>query len=206
MSHQRAADEMVQTSTRTRGKARSREQAPPALRRFSVDDYYAMAEAGILQPDERTELLEGVVFCMAAMGSRHAAGVTRSEYRLLPALMNRALVRVQAPLHRGERSEPEPDIAVVRLRADAYDGAHPVPQDAYLLIEVSDSSIAFDRDQKLPLYAAAGIPELWIVDIQHPTNISGCWCIAHHAATATNRSRSSVTVARWHRRHSRTSS
>jgi Uma2 family endonuclease len=166
-SRRQAADEMVQTSARKRKREDAVEPGPPVPRLFSVDEYYAMAQAGILQPDERTELLEGVIFCMAAMGSRHAARVTRFGYRLIAAFMGRALVRIQAPIHMGERSEPEPDIAVVRLRADDYEDAHPVPQDVYLLVEVSDSSLVFDRRRKLPLYAAAGIPELWIVDIQH---------------------------------------
>ena len=139
--------------------------AVPAPRLFTVDEYERMAETGILRPDERVELLAGVIYAMAAMGSRHAAGVRDIDDWFHLRLGNRAIVSVQCPIRLGEFGEPEPDIAILRLRQDRYREAHPGPADVLLAIEVSDSSLSFDRGVKLPQYAAAGIPEVWIVDL-----------------------------------------
>lgn len=166
---EQAKDQMVQTTPRTSPGKRKRERngdaGLPLPRLFSVDEYYVMAQAGILHPDERVELLEGVVVCKAKTSSREAACLSVLSQRLHLGLIDRASVRVRAPIHLSERSEPEPDFALVRLRVDRYGDAHPVPQDVYLLVEVSDTSLVSDRDHKLPLYATAGIPELWIVDL-----------------------------------------
>ena len=134
-------------------------------RRFSVKEYYLMAEAGILSPRDRVELIDGEIVQMAAISSRHAGCVTYLSNTLLPMLGRRVIVRVQNPVRLSERSEPEPDVALLRPRADAYRDAHPGPDEALLIVEVSHSTVEYDRDVKTPLYADAGIPELWLVNL-----------------------------------------
>ena len=134
-------------------------------RRFTVAEYYALAEAGILTPDERTELLDGEIITMAAMGSRHAAGISDFTELLFEAIGRRATLRVQCPLRLSDWYEPEPDIALLRRRADAYAAHHPAPADVLLLVEVADSSVRNDRRRKLPIYALFGIPEVWLADL-----------------------------------------
>lgn len=134
-------------------------------RRFTVDEYHRMAETGILRPDERVELIEGEIVKMAAIGSRHAACVTRLDQLLTRAVGDHALVRVQNPVRLSDLSEPEPDLAIVRPRADFYASAHPGPADTLLVVEVAETTVGFDREEKAPLYALAGIPEYWLVDL-----------------------------------------
>lgn len=134
-------------------------------RRFDVGDYYRMAEAGILGPEERVELIEGEIVRMSPMGSRHAGCVHRLNNVFARLLGAKAIVACQCPLRLSEFSEPEPDIALLEPREDFYASSHPVPSDVLLLIEVADSSSGFDREVKLPLYAAAGVSEVWIVDL-----------------------------------------
>ncbi len=135
-------------------------------RLFTVDDYYQMAGAGILGKDDRIELLEGEIVHMSPAGSRHSGGVNRLSHLLVAPLSGRAIVGVQNPLRLNDFSEPEPDLAICRFRDDYYAEAHPQPEDVHWLIEVSDTSLAFDREVKLPLYAVNNIPEVWVVDIQ----------------------------------------
>ncbi len=135
-------------------------------RLFSVDDYYAMAEAGILSSDERVELLDGEIIAMAPIGSRHANCVGQLT-DLMSAVGQRAMVWVQNPVRLDTGSEPQPDLMLVRRRG--YSDAHPGPGDVLLLIEVADTTVDVDRDRKLPLYARAGIPEYWIVDLPEET-------------------------------------
>jgi Uma2 family endonuclease len=135
--------------------------------RFTVADYYKMAEAGILHEDDRVELIDGEIVEMAAIGPRHAACVARLTYVFGEGLRGRAIVWVQNPLHLGEYNEPEPDLVLARYRADFYASAHPGPEDALLVVEVADSSLLYDRTTKLPLYAQAGVPESWLVDLVH---------------------------------------
>ena len=138
--------------------------ASPTRRRFTVVEYYAMAEAGILAPDERVELLDGDVIRMAAVLDWHAFVVDWLNENLMLPLQGRAQVRIQNPTRLNDYSEPEPDVMLLRRRDDFYRSGHPAPADVLLLIEVSDSSLSFDRGQKLTRYAAAGIPEAWIVN------------------------------------------
>lgn len=147
--------------------------APPAevahtrqRRKFSVSEYYAMAEAGILTDRDRVELLDGEIVVMAPIGNRHAFCVDWLTRFWILALAERAIVRIQNPVRLDNSSEPEPDVTLLAWRDDFYASAHPGPQDVLLLIEVSDSTVGFDRGQKLPLYARAGIPEVWIVNLQ----------------------------------------
>jgi len=140
---------------------------PAALttRRFTVGEYYRMAEAGILGPEERVELIEGEIITMAAIGSRHSATVMRLTRLFSDEFRRRTLLLVQGPVRLNDLSEPEPDVALLRPRDDDYAAAHPGPADVLLIVEVADSTGAFDRGTKQRLYAAAGIPEYWIVDL-----------------------------------------
>jgi Uma2 family endonuclease len=134
-------------------------------RRFTVDDYDLMAEAGILHEDDRVELIDGEIVQMAAIGLRHMASVDETTHRLVRLLPTDDLrVSVQNPIRLGRRDEPQPDLMVYRKRADRV-GARLTPADVLLIIEVSDSTRAYDRTIKLPRYAAAGIPEAWLIDL-----------------------------------------
>ena len=136
----------------------------PTRRRFTVAEYYAMAEAGILARDERVELLDGDVIAMPPIGNWHASNVDLFTNTFPAQLHGRAVVRVQNPVRLNDGSEPQPDVMLLRWRDDFYRDGHPGPADVLLLIEVSDSSVDFDRNEKLSAYAAAGIPEVWIVN------------------------------------------
>ena len=124
-----------------------------------------MVQAGILGEDDRVELLEGEIVEMAPIGSGHAACVDRLTHLLVRQFAEKAIIRVQNPVHLGERSEPQPDLALLRSRPDFYAKAHPGPEDILLLVEVAETSVELDRDVKLPLYARAGVPEVWLVDL-----------------------------------------
>jgi Uma2 family endonuclease len=142
-----------------------RPEAPPR-HRFDVDAYYRMAETGILSREDRVELIEGEIVDMAPIGSAHAGKVDRLNSlvgRL--AADGRLIAGVQRPLRLSPHDEPQPDLMLLRPRADFYEGAHPTPADVLLLVEVADSSLAYDRGPKLALYASHGVPEVWIVDI-----------------------------------------
>ena len=137
-------------------------------RRFSREDYHAMGRAGILTPEDRVELLEGAVLVMAPIGSRHAACVARLARAFFTSgRLGGALVQVQNPLAVSERSELQPDLMLLAARDDDYAFGHPEAADVLLLVEVADSSGAYDRHTKLPLYAAAGVREAWLVDLEH---------------------------------------
>ena len=137
----------------------------PTRRRFTVDEYCAMAEAGILKECERVELLDGEIIIMPPIGEPHEHGTDWLNRQLNYLLYDRALVRVQESIRLNDGSLPKPDIAVVRLRPDHY-RERPTPADVLLLVEVSDTSLDFDREVKLTRYAAAGIPEVWIVNVR----------------------------------------
>jgi Uma2 family endonuclease len=143
---------------------------PPELlrrHRLTVDEYYRMAEAGVLAPDARVELIEGEIVDMAPIGSRHGSAVKRLNQLLTEAVGASAIVAVQDPVRLGDRSEPQPDLMLLAPRADFYESAHPVAADVLLLVEVSDSTARYDRVIKLPLYARHGIREVWIVDLDN---------------------------------------
>lgn len=138
-------------------------------RRFNVDDYYRMAEAGILGADERVELLDGEVVPMSPIGRRHQACVDRLTQLFVARCQGRAVVRVQGPVRLDEYWEPEPDLSLLRPRNDFYDEGHPGPADVLLLVEVCDTSIEADRRIKLPQYARTGIAEAWLLNIEADT-------------------------------------
>lgn len=134
-------------------------------RRFTVDEYHRMGQAGILREDDRVELIDGEIVEMTPIGSPHAACVTRLSHLLIRALGERVIVSVQNPTSIPPHSEPQPDLMVLRPRADFYARAHPEPRDVLLVVEVADTSVSFDRGVKVPLYARAGITEVWLVDL-----------------------------------------
>ena len=133
----------------------------PTRHRLTVDDYYRMAEAGILGEDDRVELIDGELIDMASVGPDHIATVNGLTSVLVMACRDRAIVSVQNLARLDRFSEPQPDVTLFRPRADNYrTGARPGPADVLLLVEVADSSLRYDRAVKLPLYARAGIGEM----------------------------------------------
>jgi Uma2 family endonuclease len=143
---------------------------PPELlrrHRLTVDEYHRMAEAGVLAPDARVELIDGEVVDMAPIGSRHGSAVKRLNQLLMDAVGKAAIVAVQDPVRLGDRSEPQPDLMLLAPRDDFYEAAHPVAADVLLLVEVSDSTARYDSVVKLALYARHGIREVWIVDLDN---------------------------------------
>ena len=140
-----------------------------ARRYFSVDEYHRMGEAGIFSQDDRVELIEGEILKMSPIGSRHAASVNRLIMQLVNLLGERAIVSAQNPILLNDFSEPEPDIAIVKRRDDFYAQAHPTATDVLLIVEIADTSVAYDRDIKLPAYARSAVPEVWIVDLPAET-------------------------------------
>jgi len=135
---------------------------PIPHRLFTVDEYYRMAEVGILKPNERVELLAGEIVPMNPIGSPHAWCVNRLVGIFAPR-SGEIRLGVQNPIRLDDRSEPEPDLVV--LRPETSTDSHPRPADVLLVVEVADSSLAYDRGVKAPLYALEGIPELWIADL-----------------------------------------
>jgi Uma2 family endonuclease len=133
--------------------------------RLTVDDYYRMAEAGVLAPDARVELIEGEIIDMAPIGTHHAGTVLWLHRQLFKAIGDAAFVTCQSPTRLSNITEPQPDLMLLRPREDYYRKSHPTARDAFLLIEVSDSTVRYDRDIKMPLYASYGVRESWIVDL-----------------------------------------
>lgn len=134
--------------------------------RFTVDEYHKMGESGILTEDDRVELIEGELVDMPPIGSDHAGVVILLTAMLAGPLSGKALLSSQNPVRLGKRSEPQPDLAVLRPRDDFYRNAHPQPKDVLLVIEVADTTARYDREVKIPLYAAYGIPEVWLIDLR----------------------------------------
>lgn len=134
-------------------------------RRFTVDEYHRMAEVGLLNEDDRVELINGEIVEMTPIGVSHASTVRRLNQLLSQRFSGRAIVDVQNPVRGWEYSEPQPDLALLRARPGMYSDAHPGPGDVLVVVEVADTSGRYDREVKLPLYASAGFPEAWLVDL-----------------------------------------
>lgn len=132
--------------------------------RLTVEQFLRMAEVGILPEDTRMELVDGEILAISPAGPRHHAAVTALD-DLLGPLRGRGLIRVQMSIGFGPHDRREPDLAVVRLRADRYSAGDPGPEDVHLLVEVVQSSLPDDRARKGPLYARYGVPEYWIVNL-----------------------------------------
>ena len=133
--------------------------------RFSVEDYERLLELGFLSPDDRVELINGEIVKMAPMGSAHRYAIINLSRKLWQAYGDLAAVMVQCSLKLPPGSEPEPDLALLKLPEDAYKEKAPTPEDVFLLIVVSDSTLTTDRTTKLSMYARASIPEVWILNL-----------------------------------------
>ena len=140
---------------------------PATLQRrlFTVTEYARMLTAGILSENDRVELIDGEVRVMSPIGPLHAALVDRLTRILVLLCATSAIVRVQSAIQLNDYTEPQPDLAVLQPRDDFYATAHPLAAEVLLVIEVADTSIAYDRDEKLPRYAMSGIPEAWLIDL-----------------------------------------
>jgi Uma2 family endonuclease len=135
-----------------------------ARRLFTRAEYHRMAEVGILKPTDRVELIQGEIVQMSPIGRRHVAFVNNLNELLVTRLAGQAIVSVQNPVVLADDTEPQPDLAILRRRPVPYKESEPATEDVLLLIEVAESSLAYDRSTKLRLYAEAGIPEYWVVD------------------------------------------
>jgi Uma2 family endonuclease len=135
--------------------------------RITVNEYHRMAELGLLAPDARVELIEGEIIDMAPIGKAHTSVVDQLNRLLVRAVGDDAIVRVQGSVRLSQMSEPEPDVVLLKPRSDFYRNEYASGGDTLLVIEVSDSTLRYDRDVKVPLYARHGVPEVWIVDLQN---------------------------------------
>ncbi len=134
-------------------------------RKFSVKEYNQMPQAGILKKEERVELIRGEIVKMSPIGRHHAACVNRLIRVFTRELGDRVIVTAQNPVELDDYSEPEPDIALLEPKADFYESGHPKPAEIFLIVEVGDSTIKYDREVKIPLYAEDNIIEVWLVDL-----------------------------------------
>ena len=154
-----------QTKPRAKPETGPSPDTQPQPRLFTIDEYFALAEAGILGPEERVELIDGVVVTMPPIGNSHNASVDKSNRNLVVSVGTRGIVRTQGSIALNDRTMPRPDLVLLRDRTDFYASQRAGPDDVLLLIEVSDRSADYDRSVKLPRYAEAGIPEVWIAVI-----------------------------------------
>lgn len=136
-------------------------------RKFTVSDYHKMGEFGILTPQDYVELIEGQIIAMSPISLRHAAMVKRLNILLTYQLYNQAIIGVQDPIELDDFSEPQPDISVLAIRPDFYELEIPKPKDILALIEISDTTIEYDKEIKVPLYAANNIPEVWLFNLNN---------------------------------------
>jgi Uma2 family endonuclease len=134
-------------------------------RQFTVHDYARMRETGILTEDDRVELLDGEIYVMSPIGPLHVAMVNKLNKLLTQLVGESGIISIQNPIQLDDYSEPQPDIAILNPRDDYYTGALATPDDVLLIIEIADTSLDYDRDEKLPRYAAAHISEVWIIDV-----------------------------------------
>ncbi|MCI0652577.1 MAG: Uma2 family endonuclease [Planctomycetes bacterium] len=137
----------------------------PQRHPVSAEEYLRMGEAGVFAPEARLELIEGEIIEMAPIGSPHAGRVKMLTRLFVQRAGDRAVVSVQDPVIVSERSVPQPDLALLKPRADSYTGAHPTAAEILLAVEVADTTLAFDLGTKVPLYARCGVPEVWVVDV-----------------------------------------
>lgn len=144
-----------------------------AVRRFTVDEVQRMVQAGILHEDDRVELLDGQLVEMSPINPPHASCVKRLTRLFAPLAGGRVTPSIQDPVVLGPHQAPQPDVALLRFRADGYRTRNPGPPDTLLVIEVADASVEADRERKIPLYAEAGIREAWLVNL--PDDLLEVW-------------------------------
>ena len=137
--------------------------------RFTVDDYYRMIDWGMIKNVERAEIIEGELIKQMPIGKRHAACVKKLAELLRDELGKSVTYSVQDPISLDEFNEPQPDVALLKRREDFYSGKPPTAEDVLLLIEVSDSTLDYDRNRKIPLYAKHEIPEVWVISLVNET-------------------------------------
>lgn len=133
--------------------------------RFTADQYHKLAEIGVLTEDDRVELIDGEIVDMAPIGDRHFGHVNGFTAVFSETFRGRATLHIQNPVRLGLRREPQPDVVLLRRREDHYRSRMPSPEDVLLLVEIADSSLDYDRNTKVPLYAEAGIVEYWLVNL-----------------------------------------
>jgi Uma2 family endonuclease len=142
---------------------------PLSRHRFTVDEYHKMAENGVLTEDSRVELIDGVIIDIPPIGPGHAGNVNWFTDVFRALFGGLAHLSIQNPVRLGLRVEPQPDVMLLRPRADHYRSSHPGPEDVLLLVEVADSSLTYDRKTKARIYARAGIADYWIVNLVDAT-------------------------------------
>jgi Uma2 family endonuclease len=136
-------------------------------RLFTVEEYHRMGEAGIIHEDDRVELIDGEIIQMSPIGHHHFVSVTRATTFFIQAFGNRAVVSPQNPVRLSDWTEPQPDLVVFKPRADFYAKKKCTPEDVLFVVEVADTTLSYDRNIKVPRFAKAGIPEVWIEDLGH---------------------------------------
>jgi Uma2 family endonuclease len=132
---------------------------------FTVEEYHLMTKAGIISDSDRVELIEGEIVQMASIGTRHAGCVNRINRLFCRLPEDIVIVTVQNPIKLSGKTEPQPDLVLLQPRADYYDTAHPMPSEVFLLVEVAESTIDYDRDVKIPIYSRSLIQEVWLFDL-----------------------------------------
>lgn len=135
-------------------------------RPITVAEYHRMGEVGILTEDDRVELIEGELIAMSPVGSGHAGTANTLTRALVMAVGDRGVVAVGNPVQLDDLTEPQPDFTVLKPKPDDYRSGTPRPADVLLVVEIADSSLAYDRTIKRALYARHGIPEVWIVNLR----------------------------------------
>ena len=146
--------------------AQTETQEIPKSRKFTVEEYHLMAEVGILHPDERVELIDGEVTLMAPVGPQHLWSVNLLNSSLAELVVEgRVIVQIQSPIRLDDNFQPEPDVALLTPQSRANSSALPGPNDILLIMEVSDTTLAYDRDVKSRIYAQANIPETWVMNL-----------------------------------------
>ena len=168
MSDMRTETAIEPASANAPAAGRGPQESEPEfrIRPISVAEYEAMAEAGIFAPDERVELVDGLLIVPPPQNVPHVSILMRMQYRLHERLGERVMIAQQSPVVISDRSEPEPDFALIRWRDDYYACAKPTNADTLAIVEVADSTLRMDRGRKRTVYARAGIPEYWIVNVR----------------------------------------
>jgi Uma2 family endonuclease len=134
-------------------------------KRFTVDEYHRMGQAGIFGPEDRLELIDGEILEMSPIGQRHASRVARANALFVTAFGARAVINPQNPMQLSDWTEPQPDLVVLKPRSDFYEHQRPLPADVLFVMEVSDTTLRYDLKIKVLHFAAASIPEVWIQDV-----------------------------------------
>ncbi|MBD2395112.1 Uma2 family endonuclease [Cyanobacterium aponinum FACHB-4101] len=134
-------------------------------KKFAIEEYHQIIASGVLKEDYLIELINGEIFEMSPVGFRHASCVNKLNQLLSLKLGNKAIISIQNPIKLNDNSEPQPDIVLLKPRHDFYANQHPTVEDIFLLIEVADSSIEYDRTFKIPIYAENKVQEVWLVDL-----------------------------------------